>query len=75
MLPTLKIAANQRPQEMEIVIEDTGAGNLDIRQKESSSGQGLVLHSTMMAVIGGELAFEQVPEQSARVVLRVPLTS
>ena len=75
VLPTLKIAASQRPQEMEIVIEDTGAGNLDIRQKEPTSGQGLVLHSTMMAVIGGELAFVQLAEQIARVVLRVPLTS
>lgn len=73
VLPILKIAANQRDQELEFVIEDNGAQNLDKQQKEPSSGQGLVLHSTMMAVIGGELSFEQAAEQTARVVLRVPL--
>jgi signal transduction histidine kinase len=73
MLPTLKIATIQHSQELEIVIEDECAGNLVTKHKEPSSGQGLTLHSTLMAVIGGELSFEQVAEQATRVVLRIPL--
>jgi signal transduction histidine kinase len=72
-LPTLKIATNQRAQEWEIVIEDDCAGNQDAQYREPSSGQGLTLHGTLMAVIGGELSFEQVPGKVTRVVLRVPL--
>lgn len=73
VLPTLKIAAKQRAQEWEIVIEDDCAGNQDGQYSEPGSGQGLTLHSTLMAVIGGELSFEQVPGKVTRVVLRVPL--
>jgi signal transduction histidine kinase len=72
-LPTLKIAANQRARELEILIEDDCPGNQDMQYGEPSSGQGLTLHGTLMAVIGGELSFEQVPGKVTRVVLRVPL--
>lgn len=73
LLPTLKISVNQQAQKCEIVIEDNCPGNPDIKEKEYSSGKGLALHSTLMAVIGGELYFEQVPKRGARVVLHVPL--
>jgi len=72
MLPTLKIAVNQRALGWEIVIEDDCPTNPEIQRKVPSSGQGLALHSTLMAVIGGELSFEQVPGEFTRVVLRVP---
>jgi signal transduction histidine kinase len=73
MLPTLRIAVNQRAQEWEIIIEDDCAGNPGAQNREPSSGQGLTLHGTLMAVIGGELSFEQDPGKVTRVVLRVPL--
>ncbi len=73
-LPGLKITASQQAKDLQIVLEDSGGGSIRPQRKEPGSGQGLALHSTMMAVIGGELSFEQVPEQTARVVLRVPLT-
>ena len=73
MLPTLRIAANRRAQEWEFVIEDDCGGNLGAQNREPSSGQGLTLHGTLMAVIGGELSFEQDPGKVTRVVLRVPL--
>jgi signal transduction histidine kinase len=73
VLPTLKIAANRQAQELEFVIEDNGGGKPDRKQEGPSSGQGLVLHSTMMAVIGGELVFDQVAEETTRVLLRVPV--
>jgi signal transduction histidine kinase len=73
VLPTLRIAANQLAQEWEIAIEDDCAGNPGAKVEAFSSGQGLTLHGTQMAVIGGELSFEQVPGKATRVVLRVPL--
>jgi signal transduction histidine kinase len=73
VLPTLRIAANHRAQELEVVIEDNGGGKPDRKQERPSTGQGLVLHSTMMAVIGGDLVFDQVAGKSTRVLLRVPI--
>jgi signal transduction histidine kinase len=43
--------------------EDKGAGG---------SGQGLALHSTLMAVVGGSLATESVPGRYTRVLLSLP---
>jgi signal transduction histidine kinase len=74
-LATLKIATNRGAQAWEITIEDACVGSPDPGRRDPSSGQGLRLHSTMMAVIGGELSFEQVPGKVTRVVLRVPLKS
>jgi signal transduction histidine kinase len=39
------------------------------------SGQGLALHSTMMAVVGGSLSTESVPGEYTRVVLSLPVGS
>jgi signal transduction histidine kinase len=39
------------------------------------SGQGLALHSTMMAVVGGSLSTESVPGEYTRVVLSLPAGS
>jgi signal transduction histidine kinase len=63
---------------LEILIEDdgvgleitTGANGGSVRQ---GSGQGLALHSTMMAVVGGALAVESVPGAYTRVSLTLPL--
>jgi len=55
---------------LEIVIEDNGVGPLEM--KSESSGQGLILHSTMMAVIGGSLALERAPGSPTRLILRLP---
>ncbi len=71
--PSLKISTIMRAQACEIVIEDNCVGSPGERRKELSSGQGLSLHGTLMAVIGGELSFEQVSGKSTQVVLRVPL--
>jgi signal transduction histidine kinase len=57
---------------LEITIEDDGVG-LDVTKKpEESSGQGLALHSTMMAVVGGTLAVESMPGAYTRVILTLP---
>lgn len=72
-LPTLKITAGQHAQKWELVIEDDSPGGADAQKSVSSSGQGLTLHSTLMAVIGGELVFEHTPGKVTRIVLRFPL--
>jgi signal transduction histidine kinase len=65
----LNIAASWE-KGLEIVIEDNGVGPIEL--KSESSGQGLILHSTMMAVIGGSLALERVPGLPTRLILRLP---
>jgi signal transduction histidine kinase len=66
--------------DLEITIEDNGAGFAsgelgelsEVGSTAGSSGQGLALHSTMMAVIGGYLTVESVPRQRTRVTLKLP---
>jgi signal transduction histidine kinase len=72
ILPSLKIAINQCAKEWEIIIEDDCPKYPNNQHKQPSSSRGLALHSTLMAVIGGELSFEQVPGEVTRVILRVP---
>ncbi len=55
---------------LEIRVEDDGVG-LEAGPGEGG-GQGLALHSTMMAVVGGSLAVESAPGAYTRVVLSLP---
>jgi signal transduction histidine kinase len=57
---------------LEIAIEDDGVGLDATREPDEGSGQGLALHSTMMAVVGGTLAVESVPGAYTRVTLMLP---
>jgi signal transduction histidine kinase len=70
--PALRIAAWDNDQALELDIENDCAAKQGNSPAVISSGQGLALHSTLMAVIGGELSFEQKPKGFNRVVLRVP---
>jgi signal transduction histidine kinase len=60
-----------------LTIEDNGNG-VEALSKTSpdadgaGSGQGLALHSTLMAVIGGSLSLESQPGRYTRVVLALP---
>lgn len=55
---------------LEMLIEDNGVG--PVEPKPANGGQGLALHSTMMAVIGGSLALESGPGLPTRVTLYLP---
>ncbi len=57
---------------LEMTIEDDGVG-LAARRSDGGSGQGLALHSTMLAVIGGTLSLESEPGAYTRVILALPL--
>jgi signal transduction histidine kinase len=67
----LEIDITWRDQ-LEIRSEDDGVGLVVGGQADSGSGQGLALHSTMMAVIGGTLTVESAPEVYTRVLLTLP---
>jgi signal transduction histidine kinase len=55
-----------------IQVEDDGVGVRSERTIGAGSGQGLALHSTMMAVVGGELAVESEPGEYTKVSLIIP---
>ena len=60
---------------LQIQIEDNGKGMRAGWIISEGSGQGLALHSTMMAVVGGELSIESEPGEFTRVSLVLPLGS
>jgi len=55
-----------------IIIEDSGPGLDAAHISDAGSGQGIALHSTMMAVIGGALTVESTPNAYTRVTLTLP---
>ncbi len=56
---------------LEITLEDNGSGIRETSSK-GGSGQGLALHSTMMAVIGGTLSLESKPGLYTKVKISLP---
>jgi len=57
---------------LEILIEDNGAGMPSTKGEDAGSGQGLALHSTLLAVIGGSLAVESKAGEFTRIRLFAP---
>lgn len=57
---------------LKIQIEDNGIG-FSSSMPSQGAGQGLALHSTMMAVVGGEIIVESAPNQFTRLILILPL--
>jgi signal transduction histidine kinase len=60
-----------------LVIEDNGNGVVALPKEAAplngaGTGQGLALHSTLMAVIGGSLSLDSEPGRYTRVVLSLP---
>ncbi|MCI0393933.1 MAG: hypothetical protein L0332_15810 [Chloroflexi bacterium] len=70
----LRVSATLEPNGLALLIEDNGVG-LSAPAGDGGSGQGLALHSTMMAVVGGTLATESVPGEYTRVTLTLPLAA
>ena len=68
---TLKINMQYAEQLAITIIDDgVGVGNSDT----AGTGQGLSLHSTMMAVVGGSVVVETADHQFTRITLTVPVT-
>lgn len=55
-----------------LVVEDDGVGLEASQGVSRGSGQGLALHSTMMAVVGGSLAVDSAAGEFTRVSLALP---
>jgi len=62
----------QHTDRLAITLTDDGVGLGN--SETSGSGQGLALHSTMMAVVGGEVVVDTAANQFTRVTLNVPVT-
>lgn len=70
---TLTITAGWREQAgVQLQIRDDGVGMGAKNGRVAGAGQGLALHSAMMAVIGGELTVETAPGQYTAVSLWLP---
>lgn len=67
----LMIAAPEGPDNLTLIIEDNGVGLAPAEVAQNSS-RGLALHSTMLAVVGGTLTVESVPETYTKVTLTIP---
>jgi signal transduction histidine kinase len=65
----LQITARAAGSHLQITVEDSGPGF----QHESGQGQGLALHSTLMAIVGGSLSVDTIPGQRTQVQLTLPL--
>jgi signal transduction histidine kinase len=57
---------------LEVAVEDDGVGPDATTPVSGGSGQGLALHSTMLAVLGGTLVVERTQEARTRVVAALP---
>lgn len=57
---------------LEIIVEDNGIGLAAPTPPHNGAGQGLALHSAMLAVVGGTLAVESLPGTYTRVSLTLP---
>jgi signal transduction histidine kinase len=55
-----------------IYIEDDGVGLEATKNSNGGSGQGLALHSTMLAIVGGTLDIKSLPGSYTRVTLKLP---
>ena len=71
----LRVAIRRQHDDLTLLVEDDGAGLAERQNGEQGrpgGGQGLVLHETLLTVIGGSLAVESAPGYGTRVALRVP---
>lgn len=55
-----------------LCVEDDGIGLTTAAAASAGSGQGLALHSALMAVIGGAVTVESAPGAGTRVLLNLP---
>ena len=71
-----KIKLNIKTQigdDLQMIVEDNGQG-INHETKSTGSGQGLKLHSTMIAVIGGYISVESEKNNFTRVTISLPIT-
>jgi signal transduction histidine kinase len=67
----LQIAINWQDR-LEIRIQDDGIGFDPSAKNGKGGGQGLAIHSTLMAVVGGSLAIDRLQNKYTNVILKYP---
>jgi signal transduction histidine kinase len=55
-----------------IRIQDDGVGFDSSLKNTENNGHGLALHSTLMAVVGGSLAVESIPDKCTNIIVEYP---
>jgi len=68
---TVRVRADE---ELAITVADDGVGFPMESAEAASSGNGLALHATMMAMVGGSFQVASGPNGGARVVITVPIS-
>ena len=69
---SLRLAAEAEGQ-LHLTVEDNGVGLGAMPEDSEGTRQGLALHSTLMAVVGGTLAVSSQPQAYTRVTITLPL--
>jgi signal transduction histidine kinase len=59
--------------DLELIIQDNGSGVDQTDGPNSGTGQGLIIHGTLMALVGGTLNIQSSPGQFTRITLKCPL--
>jgi signal transduction histidine kinase len=70
--PSLTITAEANAGQFRLSVADNGRGRFKPAGELTGGGQGLALHSTLMAIVGGSLAVESVAGEMTRGVLSLP---
>ncbi|MBK8027327.1 MAG: hypothetical protein IPK19_39525 [Chloroflexi bacterium] len=68
----LTVRASEAGGQVTVTIEDDGVGFYARRGESVGTGNGLLLHSTLLTVIGGSLRVEAPAEGGTRVVIETP---
>ncbi|MBK8024247.1 MAG: hypothetical protein IPK19_23135 [Chloroflexi bacterium] len=68
----LTVSASEGGEQVTVTIEDDGVGFYARRGESPGTGNGLLLHSTLLTVIGGSLRVEAPAEGGTRVVIETP---
>jgi len=71
--PSLTIAAAAGDGQFHLTVTDNGRGWFKPAGELAGGGQGLALHSTLMAIVGGSLAVESMAGELTRGVLSLPV--
>lgn len=59
-------------EELTVIVKDDGVG-MDLNAPSAGAGQGVALHSAMLAVIGGSLVVDSTPGVCTQAVIKAPL--
>src|SRR5437588_13129940 len=72
---TLKASCNRVKPHLEIIVADDGVGILTASSSTSGTGGGLLTHSALLAIAGGNLTIKSTPGEGVTVRIVLPTES